>query len=742
MNFFKQIEYGKKHCLKDAPAPCSSACPLGMDIRDFIKKLEGGMISAAYKAFSLYAVLPGTVCHICSQPCVSACVRGQVDQAIHLKSLERFCWQQMRGQPKKNYFIRQKKERILICGGGPGELAAAVKLARRGYPVDIAVKEGRLGGALWDIGEERLPAEVLEEDLSEICVEKLIHVMYHIESVPEEQWKEYDAVLLSEQYEREGTLREKKCFQLQPLDSHLEEIRQGTRLSYQIEEFVKIHKVFMTKEEPERMKPYVPDNSRLKYKEPVIPADAEHWTKEEAISEAARCIQCQCSLCSDVCPMMKYYHEDYRQLSSAVLDTVEAQEIDRKRGLYPLMSCLQCGACEQVCPVNIDTKAMILSSRRMLHKKQTLPQAHYHFWLQDMEHANHRGACFIPAEKTCRYLYFPGCQMGASFPDYVARSYEWLRSLHPEETALWVRCCCAPAQWSGNEELCKRETETIRIKWEELGRPVFVLSCPTCMTQFRERLPEIESSSLWSLLAENLSPMEKKNQRATIFDSCAARGNEQLQADIRKIVSLAGFDGTELEWNKESARCCGYGGLVYSTNPDLVDQIIEENKKQSKAPFVTYCTNCMDSFRIKGKKVSFLFDLIFEGEMQEEVPDLTRRRENRMDLKQQMWRKYLKEERTEDPMPYQEFQLHMDTEMRASINRQLLLEEELKQIIGEAEEHKNWLYDADTGERIVHKMSGFITIWIRYRALSETVYEICACYFHRVQLKGEENGRN
>ena len=184
------------------------------------------MISAAYKAFRLHAVLPGTVCHICGQPCASACVREQVDQAIDLKSLERFCWQQMRGQPKKNYYIREKKERILICGGGPRELTAAVKLARRGYPVDMAVKGEQLGGALWEMGEERLPAEVLEEDLRDIYEEKLIHVTSHVKAVPRERWNEYAAVLLSEEYEEDDELLwEEKCFRPGSFGSPLEEIR-------------------------------------------------------------------------------------------------------------------------------------------------------------------------------------------------------------------------------------------------------------------------------------------------------------------------------------------------------------------------------------------------------------------------------------------------------------------------------------------------------------------------------------
>lgn len=90
------------------------------------------------------------------------------------------------------------------------------------------------------------------------------------------------------------------------------------------------------------------------------------------------------------------------------------------------------------------------------------------------------------------------------------------------------------------------------------------------MEQFRDHFPEIEVVSLWSLLAENMGQKEPKNKDIAVFDSCAARKDRQLQQDIRKIVSLAGYEGIELSKNKDHAQCCGYGGLVYSTNPQLV----------------------------------------------------------------------------------------------------------------------------------------------------------------------------
>lgn len=740
MNFYELFAQGQENCIRNSPPPCSHVCPLGIDVRDFVDKLQSGLIASAYRSFALDAIFPGIICHICPQPCTQACIRQDFDGAVNLRALEKYCWMRMHKEPRKSYFMREKKQRILVCGGEIGMLAFALKLARRGYPVDLFVSERRLGGALWDFDQSILPENILEEEMGRILKEKLIHVTVETPEIDDSRIQKYDAALLSPEYMAQiHAGRHENIFSFSGGESLLDSVYRGKMLSYNVEEFVKIHKVFQTKNMGKK-EAYIPSPEFLEKKLPVVAEDNENWTEEEAKREADRCLKCRCNHCMDVCPMMKHYNNDYPTLTTAIMDTVEAQEIDKKRGLYPIMSCLQCGACEQACPVRIDTRALILSSRRGMHKKKILPDAHYHYWLQDMEHANHEAELQIPAVEYSAYVYFPGCQMGASYPDYIEYSYDWLRQLYPGKVSLWIRCCCAPAYWSGNEALYDQETEVIREKWEEWGKPVFILSCPTCIEQFQKRFPQIQIVSLWSLMAENLERKQPRGTKIAIFDSCAARKNKQLHQDIRKIVSLAGYEGVELDKNKENAGCCGYGGLVFSTNPQLVQNLVVQNAGQDSLEFVTYCTNCMDSFRLGRKKARFILDLALGIESRQETPDLMQRRENRISLKKRLLKKYLDEERMEEHMPYENIRLKMDVETKNNLNKQLLLEEDIQALIGYAVENSAFLYDAETQEHIAHRQSGYITIWARYKPLGEQVYELHSVYFHRVKLKGEQDG--
>lgn len=740
MNFYELFAKGKENCIRNSPPPCSHACPLGIDVRDFMNKFQSGLAASAYKTFSIAAVFPGIVCHICPQPCKQACTRKDFDGAVNLKALEKHCWLQMHEKPQKSYFMREKKQKILVYGGEIGILALAVKLARRGYPVDIIVSENRLGGTLWDIEQDLLPEEVLQEEMQVVANEKFIHVTYGVSKIDEGLLEQYDAIVLPMDYLKQVcSQNHENIFTFADAEDPLKSIYQGNMLSYNVEEFIKIHKVFHTKDIGKK-EPYVPILQTLEKKPPVVPADSKNWTEDEVKQEAGRCLKCQCNQCMDACPMMKYYHNDYPTLATAIMDTVEAQEIDKKRGLYPLMSCLQCGACEQACPVGINTKELILSSRRMIHKKKTLPIAHYNYWLQDMEHANKEAEFFIAAGGNNDYVYFPGCQMGASHPGYVECSYDWLRKLYPNRISLWSRCCCAPAYWSGNEALYEQETKEIRQKWNAWGKPTFILSCPTCMEQFQEAFPEIQVVSLWSLLAEHMEKKPSSKSKVAIFDSCAARENKRLQQDIRKIVFQAGYEGCELEKNREHAQCCGYGGLVFSTNAQLVRETIEQNAQQDDVEFVTYCTNCMDSFRLEQKRARFILDLVFGTEPQKDSPSLTQRRQNRKDLRKNLLKKYLNEERMEESMPYENICLKMNAATRQKLNSQLLLEEDIQDLIGHAEENSLFLYDVDTEEHIAHKQSGYITMWARYQVIDEQTYELHSVYFHRVKLKGERNG--
>lgn len=731
MNFFERIEEGKDKCIHNAPPPCAGACPLGIDVRAFIKNFKDGLISAAYKSFSIYAVMPGVVCHICPEPCKRQCVRKSIDESVSLRELERYCWQQSRTQPEKQYFRREKPQKVLVCGDDAQALAVAVKLARRNYPVDLAVHGHRLGGSLWQIPETVLPREVLEEDLNHILSERFLSVQWNAGTLEREKILSYDAAFLSslDDCDDPEIQKQESVFLAEDLDSHLEMIRQGNLVSYQMEEYVKIKNIVRTKDMGQE-EPYIPEIPEIAPQPAVVPKDRQNWTEEEAAAEAERCLECQCNRCAEVCPMMRHYSQaDYNQLSTAIIDTVEAQQIDRKRGLYPLMSCLQCGACLRACPVQIDTKNLCAAARRLTRERKILPPSYYQYWLSDMEQADTEAEILLLPEKTPKYMYFPGCQMAASDPEYVAASYRWMQEQYGDRLALWIRCCGAPANWAGDSQLYERSLAQIRKTWKESQMPTFILSCPTCMERFRESLPEIKTVSLWELMADGLEQRPDTGEKIAVFDSCAAKSDENLKQAIRRIARKLGYEPLELSGNGRETSCCGYGGLVYSVNPEMVEEVRRCNAELDEHEFLTYCVNCTDSFRAEGKAAKHILNAVFQLESPAYTAGLERRRVNRMELKQQLLGK-----NNSDPesQGVQEMKITIPTEVKEKMDRQLLLEEDVCEIVASAQAGNTFV--KMDNKQVAHKRIGYVTIWVEYHTDAETPV-VDNVYSHRIVIK-------
>ena len=66
--------------------------------------------------------------------------------------------------------------------------------------------------------------------------------------------------------------------------------------------------------------------------------------------------------------------------------------------------------------------------------------------LREMDFATAEGAfSSAPEGKTeCEYAFYPGCQLGASDPEYVLRSYEYLAGSF--DTGVMLGCCGAPGR--------------------------------------------------------------------------------------------------------------------------------------------------------------------------------------------------------------------------------------------------------------------------------------------------------
>jgi Fe-S oxidoreductase len=118
-----------------------------------------------------------------------------------------------------------------------------------------------------------------------------------------------------------------------------------------------------------------------------------------------------------------------------------------------------------------------------------------------MAHADGRAAFVgIPGgKKTCTHLFFPGCQLGASDPRYVTKTYEALLKKLPQ-TGIMLGCCGVPAVWSGDRELQDKKMAALKRALKALGEPTVILACPTCIKTFKEYLPEIKTKFVYDYL--------------------------------------------------------------------------------------------------------------------------------------------------------------------------------------------------------------------------------------------------
>ncbi len=145
---------------------CQNACPISQDVRGYIRLIAKKQYKEALELIRDANPLPSICGYVCHHPCESACVRGNLDEALSIRSLKRVAADlaSLSLVPVKPVASINKK--VTIIGSGPAGLAAAYELGKTGYKVEVIESYKRPGGLLaWGIPEFRLPREILQRDI-------------------------------------------------------------------------------------------------------------------------------------------------------------------------------------------------------------------------------------------------------------------------------------------------------------------------------------------------------------------------------------------------------------------------------------------------------------------------------------------------------------------------------------------------------------------------------------------------
>ena len=150
-------------------APCTTACPAGINVQGYVQLVKQGKYDAAVRLIMERLPLPGVLGRVCPHYCETVCRRAEKDTAVAIRELKRFAADHADPSGWERPVIEERKERVAVIGSGPAGLSVAYYLRLDGFQVTLFEALDRLGGMLRvGIPDYRLPPEVLDREIDYI----------------------------------------------------------------------------------------------------------------------------------------------------------------------------------------------------------------------------------------------------------------------------------------------------------------------------------------------------------------------------------------------------------------------------------------------------------------------------------------------------------------------------------------------------------------------------------------------
>jgi len=209
----------------------------------------------------------------------------------------------------------------------------------------------------------------------------------------------------------------------------------------------------------------------------------------------------------------------------------------------------------------------------------------------------------------CELLIFLGCTARAQFTQSSCSIFHILEKLKISFQLLDPEECCGMilyqlGDFDGAASQAKKMAKRIM---ETQAKTVITLDAG-CYRMFMTRyrrfgafFPDgfkILHVSEWlnDLIGNGILPFKKQLQRATYHDPCSLARFTRLHEPARNVIRYLFEEFEEMEWNRGKAHCCGGGGGMPFTNPEIAQKAakrrFEQIKKTCADILLTSCFRC------------------------------------------------------------------------------------------------------------------------------------------------------
>lgn len=737
----EELEQLESRCVHEQPAYCVAACPLKLDAKALVDAVSQGDFDGARKLYEKIAPFPHLLSAGCDAPCTAKCKLSELGDGVEIRALEQAAMLYGQRGRARGVLRMKKRKTVAIFGSGLYCLFLAGELQKKAYPVTVFCEQADLESFAAD-GADFAPPEALAADTA-LLRETDIRFCFDTRldrALLDRQRERFDVLCLSPalyrelypegqadaalQFDREARLvtgaptgvtdaafcAKKAALTVDRLAQNLDPA--NTR----------------GEEGPVETNLYTDTSGASQLRR--VPRQGI-YTREEAVREAGRCLQCRCDECIKGCAYLQHYHKFPRILTREIYNNVSIIMGDHMMN-KPINACSLCGQCAVTCPNGYDMGEICHLARQNMVATDKMPLAPHEFALMDMLFSNQEA--FLcrgqPGFETCKYVFFPGCQAAAIAPETVKAAYLDLCRRLDGGVALMLGCCGAICDWAGRYELTDQTKEFLDRELAKLGDPIVIAGCPSCKKELSGH-EGLKIEGIWEVLLRLGLPEGAKglDRPAALHDSCGARGDPETQEAVRSIARALNVTLEETPYSGDRSPCCGYGGLTAYANREVAEEMTEKCLERSGAPYLSYCMACRDRFARQGRESRHILELVY-GTDAGAPPDISQKRYNRLSLKNELLREIWLEEPKEMKL---DFELRFTDEALALMDRRMILKDDVIAVLEEQRQTGEAVFDAESGMTVARKRVGNATFWVKYTPL-ENGYLVHSAYSHRMNV--------
>jgi|GEM_PF-1276408 len=363
----------------------------------------------------------------------------------------------------------------------------------------------------------------------------------------------------------------------------------------------------------------------------------------------------RCGKCREVCQSYKcFMNESFSPRGRLkLIYTFYAGEITQSNSFdQRILSCMLCGFCQNICPLEIDLPMLIYKARADMKKKKFFYflkyfslYPHLFFSLLKIfrnsfiseklikkfpknqflqkyltfkeDQINQKFLkTYSVVKPKGRVAVFLGCSTKYLMPSIGKSLISLLNKIKYEVILPEQLCCGAPLLSAGfKEDSIKLAKKNLEI-YKAFNIEGVVTPCPTCAHFLRDVYSELLNENLTilnieDLLNENLAEKEisMEQQSVCFHPSCHTINYIRDNQKILNLLKKQGF--REIQQKKG---CCGFAGLFSflfeKQSMDILREKVLEYEKNDM--IVTSCPNCIIQFKfaMKNKKIFHYIEVI------------------------------------------------------------------------------------------------------------------------------------